>query len=462
MTSQKTAPTSTTPATPSSPTPSSAPHSKTHPRIRTPNSSPSSPTKTPSSSAATAHSIPSTTPAVATNPTATSTSSPPCATSTSWSPSANAPPTPAPRATLANAKVDDSTLPPLGPVIESRGANEWLDPAGELAAFNIDPRVDVNLFASEEEFPEIACPVQIRWDAKGRLWVACSTTYPHVYPGEKPNDKIVILEDTDGDGKADKSSVFADGAPHPRSVFRARRRRRLRLRSNPTFRLPQGHRRRRQSRLSAAMSSPASAPKTPTTPSTISSGPPDGDLLFRESIFHQLPGRNPLRPRPRSRTVRLVPLHHPKTRTAPFLRSPTPAPTPGASPSTRLGATTSPVPPDLRLRLPRHSIPPYPEAAPSALYGTPRLLRRLPATTSSTSPTWPEEFQGGFVKARYKPTNRIESPRLGLSRPTTSATRKTTSGRPSSSPPDLRPSSPPTSASGPDGGSLRLRLVQPE
>ena len=73
-----------------------------------------------------------------------------------------------------------------------------------LAAFDVDPRFDVNLFASEEEFPDIACPIQMRWDARGRLWVSCSTTYPHVYPGQKPNDKLVILEDLDGDGKADK------------------------------------------------------------------------------------------------------------------------------------------------------------------------------------------------------------------------------------------------------------------
>ena len=80
----------------------------------------------------------------------------------------------------------------------------------ELKSFTIDPRFKVNCFASEEDFPDIACPIQIRWDSKGRLWVACSTTYPHVYPGQEPNDKIVILEDTNGDGKADKSSVWAD------------------------------------------------------------------------------------------------------------------------------------------------------------------------------------------------------------------------------------------------------------
>jgi azurin len=57
----------------------------------------------------------------------------------------------------------------------------------------------------------------MRWDTRGRLWVSCSTTYPQVTPGREPNDKIVILEDTDGDGKADKCSVFATGLHIPLS-----------------------------------------------------------------------------------------------------------------------------------------------------------------------------------------------------------------------------------------------------
>ena len=117
-----------------------------------------------------------------------------------------------------SAVADDSNVPPLPPSAQSRGANEWLSPADERKAFEVDPRFEVTLFASEEEFPEIACPIQIRWDSKGRMWVACSTTYPHVYPGNEPNDKIVILEDTDGDGKADKSSVFADDVNIPLSI----------------------------------------------------------------------------------------------------------------------------------------------------------------------------------------------------------------------------------------------------
>jgi putative membrane-bound dehydrogenase-like protein len=53
------------------------------------------------------------------------------------------------------------------------------------------------------------------WDDQGRLWVSTMPEYPHIVPGRPPNDKIIILEDTDGDGKADKSSVWADGLYMP-------------------------------------------------------------------------------------------------------------------------------------------------------------------------------------------------------------------------------------------------------
>ncbi|MEC7800368.1 MAG: hypothetical protein VX609_03680, partial [Verrucomicrobiota bacterium] len=87
--------------------------------------------------------------------------------------------------------IDDSNVPPLPETQQSRGANQWMNPQQELDAFEIDPRFEVSLFASEEEFPDIACPIQMRWDSQGRMWVSCSTTYPHVYPGQSPNDKIV-------------------------------------------------------------------------------------------------------------------------------------------------------------------------------------------------------------------------------------------------------------------------------
>ena len=69
----------------------------------------------------------------------------------------------------------------------------------------------VNLFASEEQFPELRNPVQLSFDARGRLWVVTMPSFPHTIPGEQPHDKILVLEDTDHDGKADKCTVFADG-----------------------------------------------------------------------------------------------------------------------------------------------------------------------------------------------------------------------------------------------------------
>ncbi len=69
----------------------------------------------------------------------------------------------------------------------------------------------VNLFASEEQFPELRNPVQLSFDVRGRLWVVTMPSFPHTVPGEQPQDKIIVLEDTDRDGKADKCTVFADG-----------------------------------------------------------------------------------------------------------------------------------------------------------------------------------------------------------------------------------------------------------
>ncbi len=80
-----------------------------------------------------------------------------------------------------------------------------------LKTLTVPKGYEVSLFASEKEFPDLANPAQISFDNKGRLWVATLPSYPHYKPGDpKPNDKIIILEDTDNDGKADKEIVFAD------------------------------------------------------------------------------------------------------------------------------------------------------------------------------------------------------------------------------------------------------------
>ncbi|MBC8353689.1 MAG: HEAT repeat domain-containing protein [Planctomycetes bacterium] len=83
----------------------------------------------------------------------------------------------------------------------------------ELASFEVADGFAVNLFASEKD--GIANPITMRWDARGRLWVLCSSVYPQIVPTEKANDKLYILEDTDHDGRADKTSVFMDGLHMP-------------------------------------------------------------------------------------------------------------------------------------------------------------------------------------------------------------------------------------------------------
>ena len=87
------------------------------------------------------------------------------------------------------------------------------DPAVELASFKLPPGFQANLFASEKE--GVIKPIQMRWDARGRLWVIQTTTYPQLKPGEIPNDQVLILEDTKGAGVADKVTVFADGLMIP-------------------------------------------------------------------------------------------------------------------------------------------------------------------------------------------------------------------------------------------------------
>ncbi|NRB44564.1 MAG: dehydrogenase, partial [Verrucomicrobiales bacterium] len=86
-------------------------------------------------------------------------------------------------------------------------------PQAELASFSIDSRLQINLFADESI--GIANPICFRWDTRGRLWVLCTWAYPQLKPGTKPDDKLIILEDTNSDGKADKISTFADGLNMP-------------------------------------------------------------------------------------------------------------------------------------------------------------------------------------------------------------------------------------------------------
>ena len=82
-------------------------------------------------------------------------------------------------------------------------------PADLIKSASVPPGFELKLFADESKFPEIAKPVQISFDNKGRLWVATMPSYPQWQPDQPPPaDKLVILEDTDNDGLADKSTIF--------------------------------------------------------------------------------------------------------------------------------------------------------------------------------------------------------------------------------------------------------------
>ena len=85
------------------------------------------------------------------------------------------------------------------------------DPKVALERMKPAAGYEISLFASEKEFPELSKPLAMTFDTRGRLWVLTSPTYPHVLPGVPPHDKLVILDDSDRDGRADKLTVFADG-----------------------------------------------------------------------------------------------------------------------------------------------------------------------------------------------------------------------------------------------------------
>jgi putative membrane-bound dehydrogenase-like protein len=77
------------------------------------------------------------------------------------------------------------------------------------------------LFVTEKELG--GKPICMTWDERGRLWVALTMDYPNdLNPPTKGRDKIVVCEDTDGDGRADKVTVFAEGLSIPTSICFAR------------------------------------------------------------------------------------------------------------------------------------------------------------------------------------------------------------------------------------------------
>ncbi|HMG88401.1 MAG TPA: PVC-type heme-binding CxxCH protein, partial [Chryseolinea sp.] len=119
---------------------------------------------------------------------------------------------------LVAADAKTTVLPPVETNFDPKknGSLSYLSGQDALSKLKVPPGYKIELYASEKEFSALVKPVQITFDNKGRLWIATMPTYPHYRPGDsKPNDKIIILEDTNGDGKADKQIIFAEGLHLP-------------------------------------------------------------------------------------------------------------------------------------------------------------------------------------------------------------------------------------------------------
>lgn len=296
------------------------------------------------------------------------------------------------------AEVDDSNIPPLEETAQGRGANKWLSPDDELSSFQIDERFEVNCFASEEDFPDLACPIQMRWDARGRLWVSCSTTYPHLYPGQAPDDKIVILEDTDGDGKADKSTVFADNLEIPLSFVLGRGGVYVSEEPHLVF-LADTDGDDRADRREIVLTGFGCEDSHHALHDFVWT--PDGDLVFRESIFHNSQVETAYGP-VRAKNSSWFRFRPGSQKLTAF----------GGYPNTNPWGVTFD---DWGQHVASHPVfasafhatnAPYPSQHPRA--------NGIPAYSGVCGhefvdfASWPKDLQGGFVKVRYKPTNRVE------------------------------------------------------
>ncbi len=123
--------------------------------------------------------------------------------------------------------VDDSNTPEPLPVKTNigggsasssslkEGSLKYLGGEEAIRKMTVAKGMEVSLFASEEQFPELVNPVQMAVDTDGRMWVAAWHTYPHWDPNKELNDKLLILPDENGDGKADRCIVFADNLHNP-------------------------------------------------------------------------------------------------------------------------------------------------------------------------------------------------------------------------------------------------------
>lgn len=119
--------------------------------------------------------------------------------------------------TIAQPEYYDGPVPNYEKRDPAPKVQQSLTPEQSMSLIQVPVGFELQLFAAE---PMVVNPIYINWDEKGRLWVIETVDYPNeIKDDDIGDDRIKILEDTDGDGKADKSTIFADKLNIPTSFM---------------------------------------------------------------------------------------------------------------------------------------------------------------------------------------------------------------------------------------------------
>jgi len=81
-------------------------------------------------------------------------------------------------------RYETTKLPPVGQLQAQGGGIKFLEEKDALAAFKLAPATRSSSSPARRNSPNLEKPVQMSFDNKGRLWVACMPTYPHYRPGD--------------------------------------------------------------------------------------------------------------------------------------------------------------------------------------------------------------------------------------------------------------------------------------
>ncbi len=116
--------------------------------------------------------------------------------------------------TVSLAKVAFAAAPDVIPHAQDKPPGPALSPEEAVKKMTVPPGFTVEVVAAE---PDIVNPVAMTFDERGRVWITESLEYPRREPGPG-RDRIKVLEDTDGDGRMDKFTIFAEGLNIPSGI----------------------------------------------------------------------------------------------------------------------------------------------------------------------------------------------------------------------------------------------------